>query len=285
MTDNSGSDVNAASSTATDDYSFLDNSGNYNGVNEASPTSKVTAEQESFNFDAETAEQSADNPVETTANTPEVEPVADTKQDSAGVKKRIDKLTAKYKQAQEQQQAAINKEIQEKLRYQRAFELLKEQYEAKESRLSELEYVDPIKAENERLHFDNKLRAEQERLNADFNAKVQEAQQRAQVQAMAEQILDEVEEAVAKYPTVSTYEIAVAIQKDKNANVADIAKSLHEAKAKHLEQEFVNKYKQRLNAPAPVSPNGSTVRRPIRNDAELAEELDAVLGMDWHQIK
>jgi hypothetical protein len=201
------------------------------------------------------------------------------KLENPGFKKRIDKLTARAKQAEEQAQK-MELEVE---RYKRAFTLLQEQYASKESRLSELEDVDPMAAENERLKFEDKVRKAQQELDTQFKAKVQEAERNARIQSMAEQIVEEVEAATAKYPTVSTVELAMAIRQNPNASVEEVAKGLHLQRYKALEQEFTSKFKDRTNAPKPVSQNGSAAKRVIQTDTDLSDELDAMLGPDWHQ--
>jgi hypothetical protein len=75
----------------------------------------------------------------------------------------------------------------------------------------------------------------------------------------------------------------MAIKQNPNAKVEDLARGLHNRRAKLLEQEFSSKYKERLNPPKPVAQNGSTSKRVIKTDDELSNELDAMLGPDWHQ--
>lgn len=276
MSDNStganpGSDVKTASSTV-DEYSFLSDDGNLAGVSENSPNSDAQVEQ---------ALDAGSDPV-TPEATEQVTAETDNKvkkQDNPGFKRRIDKLTSKLKTVEESSRNAER----EAERYKKAFELLKEQFEAKQARLMELEEIDPVKAENEKLKFERRIMSEQSRLDEQWKARVAQAEKEARVSTMAEQMLEDIESATTKYPTVSTVELAVAIKKQPTANIEALAKELHEQRYKALENEFTAKYKNRVNPPKPVTPTGSSYRRDLRNDDEMAAELDAMLGPDWNK--
>lgn len=280
MTDsNQVLDANANSSAANDaslDDLFSDNSASP-GATEDSLASDTPAEQELA---------SGSDPVDAKPEAiPEPKEEVKTNDLSPGIKKRIDKLTARAKQAEEQARKQILEKELEASQYKQAFQLLQKKFQDREARLAQLEEVHPTVAENERLKFENEIRTTQEQLNAEYQRKVQEAQKQAKVAAMTEQLLEEVEIAVSKYPTVSEAEIAFAMKRNPKAKIEDLAKQIHEDRYKRLEQEFTAKYKDRLNAPKPVTPNGSTTKRVLRNDDDVISELDAMFGPDWNQRK
>jgi chromosome segregation ATPase len=275
-----GSDVNttgaASASETVDDYSFLDDSGNVVGDSVAKPATTPDSQQMDTGSESSNGTQSVEDKVATQATDVQNSPAkADL---PIGIKRRIDKLTARVKQAEEQRHLME----QQAAKFEQAFKLLQEQYQTKESRLSELEGDDPVASENERLRFEQKVRQAQENLNKDFQAKLQQAQRTAKISTMADQILEEVEDAITRYPTVSQVELAYALRSSPGTKVFDLAKQIHEQKYKALENEFASKYKERLSAPVPVTPNGSSTKRQLKTDQDLIDELDAMLGADWN---
>jgi hypothetical protein len=267
-------DVSAASSTATDDYSFLGSDGNVVGTEDSS-SSEVQANQEPVQDSnpEDSAPVAVEAPVAETAKPKDAVP--------PGFKRRIDKLTAKAKQAEEQSRQ-LELEV---AKYRKAFELMNEQYAAKESRLAQLEEADPIVAENERLKLEQKIGRTQQELEKEWQQKVKAAEHKARVSAMADQILEEVEQATTRFPTVSNVELAMAIKQNPGAPVMTLAQQIHQNRYKALEQEFTAKYRGRTNAPKPISAVGSTARRGPLTDQDLIAELDAALGEDWNQIR
>lgn len=274
----SGSDVTSASnssSDAQDEYSFLDDSGNLR--DEASQTSGNGSVKQ--DTPSTVADQSA-------------EPVAageslakDRANDlSPGVKKRIDKLTAKLKTTQESLMKQLHDAQLERDQYKEAFTLQNGKYEQKVSRLSEIDPNDPNVEKLEELQFKEQIRLKQAELEKQHSERVNQAVRQAQIDARSEQYLEEVEDAVETYPTVEKFEIALALKNDPTSSPLEIAKSIHDRRAKFYEAEFTKKYGARLTPPAPTTPTGTqTVRKTPLSDEDLIAELDAALGPDWNR--
>ena len=269
-------DGNAAvSSTAGDDYGFLNQDGSVAaGVIETPPVSTAVSEQDAT---AGNEKPVAEEPKP--AETPTAEDTEVNQGLAQKTKRRIEKLLARVREHEEKQTTA---EVEAE-RYKKAFALLQEQFNAKQSRLQELDPTDPVIAENERLKFEKQIAAAQQDLDKQYQTRIKEVQEQARVQSKLDRIFDDFESALSKFPTVSQAELAIAMKQAGNsdASIEDLARGIHEQRYKALESEFMSKYKDRLNPPKPTSPNGAATRRPLATDTELADELDAMLGADW----
>lgn len=263
-----GTDVTAASSAA-DEWAGVD----FGQVGEtvAPPATAPEAHQD--------PEPASPQP-EVQAEAPEA-PAARADTTPPGVRRRIDKLTARAKQAEEERSNLVL-EVE---RYKQALALVQEQHQTKAKRLQELDPRDPRDVELEALKFEQQIQQRQAELDRAYQTRVQEAERAARVDALAEKLLEEVEGAIERYPIFQEQEqreaLALAMQRNPDRPVAELAQQINDRLSRRYEDVFAQKYRGRVDPPAPTVPGGSSARRAIATNDDLIAELDAEFGADW----
>lgn len=281
-------DVNsvAPSTTAADglDDLFTSDSGNDSGVKIESPTigEDTTQDPTTSNITAKPAVKNMAVDLESLSDD---EKSSLLEKLSPRFKERVDKLSTTVRAAEDRARKIEMEKDRELSKYKEAYQFLNQQYNAKQKRLQEIDDIDPVQAENEQLKLQQQVRDIQSRLQSDYQKKVAQVQQQANVAARAGEIVEQVEAAAAKYPTVSKEEIAFMYSRDMTKNPETIAQSLHNARYSKLEQEILGKYKDRLNPPKPVGATNVVAAPKIKNDRDLIDSLDAEFGADWNRRK
>lgn len=285
-TEFSGTDAPANSSSAS--------AGN---TTSASTSASQAPSREPFDYIAEDGSLIGEAKTEAAAPEPVEKPAEDPAQDAKakaakqaltpGLKKRIDGLTAEKREAQKQI-LQLQKELDQ---WRTAYELRESIAKQKESRLAEIEPMDPVMAENEQLKLEQTLRQKQQELEQAYQRRVQEAENQAKTKALVDRWSEEVEEAIEAYPAVSKPELILsfkaALKQDPKTKIADVAKKIDEQRYQNYEGRVLAKYKNRLvDIPQPTAQNGHIVPpRSGNSDDDLIAYLDATLGENWGKGK
>lgn len=171
---------------------------------------------------------------------------------------RIDKLTARYHEA-ERKVAQKDVELE---KFRKATEILQKELERvskvakldpREERIRQLEYQREVE------QFTNNLANKEEEI---YNSSLSEYQ----VQARADEILDEVNELAEQYDLVSPEEILIAMR-DKNLTATQAARQIHNARLEKAQKRVANKH------PSTVSKSGAGSTAPVQERYQGAETI------------
>ena len=294
-TANAGTDVNQAQSSSV--TQTAPSAGAVTGAKDDSYLDAFFAEEskskadvgESPSPDAETAQGPAsDTPPVDEANKAESPPAKEPEEKSK-LQQRFDKLTAKLKAAEEAlQHRQYELELARKERELEAMSQKEREFVAARNG-GKLDEKDVII-----LQMQQQMRELQEKaqFSQQWEQRVQEERQKAAHEVRVGQYLDEMNSAFSKYekyykdnPVIeAAYRngLATAIRTKDGISAEEAMKQVHDSLFKAYEPEVISKHKPKLNAPAPMTPTGSTaVRKGPRSKEEAIQELDAALGPDW----
>jgi hypothetical protein len=215
-------------------------------------TAKMTKAQPKTDLAEGDGEEASDETDSSQLSTKETDKQDRKDQSNPKFQQRIDKLTAKYHEAERR---GAQKDIQiEKLM--KATEILQKELERvakvakldpREERIKELEYQQEVEK------FTNSLNNKEEEL---YSKSVSEYQ----VQTRADEILDEVNDLVQEYDLVSPEEILIAMR-DRGMSAKQAARSIHNTRLERASKKTVKH-------PASVSKSGApgtnSVDQPYR---------------------
>lgn len=220
-------------------------------------TAKVTKAQPKTDVAEGDGEEASDETDSSQLSTKETDKQDRKDQSNPKFQQRIDKLTAKYHEAERK---AAQKDIQiEKLM--KATEILQKELERvakvakldpREERIKELEYQQEVEK------FTNSLNNKEEEL---YSKSVSEYQ----VQTRADEILDEVNDLVQEYDLVSPEEILIAMR-DRGMSAKQAARSIHNARLERASKKTVKH-------PASVSKSGAQGTNPVEQPYRGADTI------------
>lgn len=264
--------------SGSDDYGFLSESGEV-----VSTGQEATQSEPGYEFLDESGELAKGQA--TDKQTAQTKPEPQKSAIPPGVKKRIDTLTAKRREAEKR---IIELEA-ENQRIKTAYDLRDQIAKAKEARLQEIEPQDERETKIQQLELERTLAKKQAELEQAYRKRVQDAKNAAQTEALVERWSEEVEEALAQFPDVSNAELVLTFKQEYEKNpkirILDIAKQIDERRFSGYEKRVLQKYGPRLTPPQPTAQNSHIVQRQINTDQDLVDELDAMLGPDWNSKK
>jgi len=220
-------------------------------------TAKMTKAQPKTDVAEGDGEEASDQTDSSQLSTKETDKQDRKDQSNPKFQQRIDKLTAKYHEAERK---AAQKDIQiEKLM--KATEILQKELERvakvakldpREERIKELEYQQEVEK------FTNSLNNKEEEL---YSKSVSEYQ----VQTRADEILDEVNDLVQEYDLVSPEEILIAMR-DRGMSAKQAARSIHNARLERASKKTVKH-------PASVSKSGAQGTNSVEQQYRGSESI------------
>lgn len=286
-TGNAGQDVNvAASSSANESNSnqaaidaILGADDDSGDVNPGRPSRDVPGRSSAPAPSNTEADGSGEKPV---AEDDRNKPVSDQQPKKRDAAHRIGKLTAKIKESDEQRRSV---EVQA--------QRLKEDLSYKEQRIAALEEkLSQMGVMDERDIKYQKTANElmQVRRDQEYAAKVEQAREEAryemEVAHHVAQFEDDLADTIEKFPTVDPEVLGVhwtrAVKDGIDVSMAQVAEAIYNRQAKHHEERTLQKYKDRINAPSPVSPSGTRAAKPgpMTKD-EFIKYADSLIGGNW----
>lgn len=239
------------------------------GVTEKSPTSSPE-------------EAPSDDGEEQVASGQETKEPADeaAKQPKDAVRRRISQLTARAKEAEEK---LLGKD-KELVVFRKANQLLQDQLKELNARLAQYEELDPVEQENRYLkvkqaqaRLTQEVARERQRIEAEYRKRLEQMVAEERQADEAERLMLEAQRVLSEYPGVTQEQLAVAIAKNPDVDMAELAR--------RIDEENYRRYASRLskaNAPKPLRTQGTVATEPkIETDEDLIRYVDSVLGENW----
>lgn len=186
--------------------------------------------------------------------------------------KRIAQLLEQKKAAELK---AMEKE-KELLTHQTALQLMQEELQKAQARLSELEYVDPRDIKLQDLERQNVLAQKQAELEKHFSERQRQYELSVMADTLATKIADEAFSALAKYPALSKEEMAFLLQNNPGKSPMALAQQHDAQKRAVYEKEFSAKY--RAHAPTPTKPSGG---KTIATSGDTLEDMASIMRSEF----
>jgi hypothetical protein len=216
------------------------------------PTTKLT-EAESDDSVAEADEEASEEDVSQTSK-----PAVKAKADNPKFQQRIDKLTARYHDAERK---AAEKDVQiEKLM--KATEILQKELQ----RVSKNARLDPREEKIRELELMREVDSFANSLNNKHEELYSKSVNEYAVQSRADEILDEVNELVEEYDLVAPEEILIAMR-DQGKSAAQAAREIHNARLQKAQKRIAVKH------PSSVSKTGAPGINPPAEPYRGAETI------------
>jgi len=229
--------------------------------------------------DSESAPEQEASSGEASLDQPEAEsadPAPASQPAPKGAEKRISQLLSRAKAAEEQRIAAEHQNEQLKA----ALEIMREQLASKSSRLQEIDDISPERAELEQARLQLLVQAKEREMEAKYAERLQKAQFQAQVDQAATALVDQVEEALARFPAISKRDLALSLRDHSDMPPMALAEKINTERMKAYEPEILKRVKP---APQPTKPQSSSKSRDLSSKEAILADLRASLGNDWMQ--